>query len=244
MSTGNEWAVSVVIPVYNGALYLQEALHSILAQTTAPREIVLVDDGSTDDSPALIQDIAASAPIPIRYEHQINQGAAAARNRGIELAASPLIAFLDQDDLWLPQKLASQISLLRQQPEAGYSITHMEFFIEAGATPPVWVRPERLQGAQLGYLPSCLLVWRKTFEWVGTFDTNLPNGSDTDWLGRVREAQIPIAIVPEVLTRNRVHAGNQSQFVQGNRQDLYRAVRNALRRKQRPSVGNADSGLT
>jgi glycosyltransferase involved in cell wall biosynthesis len=242
MLADDEWGVSVVIPVYNGARYLNEALQSILAQTEAPREVILVDDGSTDDSAILIQQVAASAPIPMRYTQQANHGTAAARNRGIELAAGPLIAFLDQDDLWLPQKLARQVALLRQQPEAGYSITHMEFFIEPGLIQPAWIRPERLQGAQVGYLPSCLLARRETFERVGMFDPSLPNGSDTDWFGRVREAQIQIAIDPAVLVRNRIHDGNQSRFVQGNRQDLYGVVRNALRRKRLPGVADVGVG--
>lgn len=232
MPTSDEWDVSVVVPVYNGARYLNETLQSILVQTTVPREVILVDDGSTDDSAALIQRLAASAPIPLRYALQANQGTAAARNRGIELAANPLIAFLDQDDLWLPEKLAHQCDLLRRQPAAGYSITQVEFFMDGDGPPPAWVRAKRFEGLQPGYLPSCLLVRRSTFQQVGVFDPALRNGSDTDWFARVRDAGVGVTIAPEVLVRYRVHSGNQSQFVRENQRDLYEVARKALQRKR------------
>ncbi|MDQ1301793.1 MAG: hypothetical protein QG637_1715 [Chloroflexota bacterium] len=236
MSTSDEWGVSVVMPVYNGARYLIEAIQSILAQTEAPREIILVDDGSTDDSPALIQRAAASAPIPLRYTAQVNQGTAAARNRGIELAASPLIAFLDQDDLWLPEKLARQCDLLRRQPAAGYSITQVESFIDNGEPPPAWLRAGWLAGPQPVYLPSGLLVRRSTFQQVGVFDPMLRNGSDIDWFARVRSAGVAVAVAAEILVRYRVHSSNQSQFVRENQHDLYEVARKAIQRKRSPDA--------
>lgn len=240
MPASDKWGVSVVVPIYNGVRYLNEAIQSILAQIEAPREIILVDDGSTDDSPALIQRIAASAPIPLRYALQANHGTAAARNRGIELAASPLIAFLDQDDLWLPEKLCRQCDLLRRQPAAGYSITQVEFFMDGDGPQPAWVRTKRFEGPQPGYLPSCLLVRRSTFTQVGVFDPALRNGSDTDWFARVRDAGVDVAIAPEVLVRYRVHSGNQSQFVRENQRDLYEVARKALQRKRSTNAASME----
>ena len=240
MPTSDEWSVSVVVPVYNGARYLNETLQSILVQTTVPREVILVDDGSTDDSAALIQRAAAAAPIPMRYVPQANQGTAAARNRGVELAASPLIAFLDQDDLWLPEKLARQCDLLWHQPTAGYSITQVAFFMDGDGPPPAWVRAKWLEGPQPGYLPSCLLVRRSTFQQVGIFDSALRNGSDTDWFARVRDAGVGVTIAPEVLVRQRVHSGNQSQFVRENQRDMYQVARKALQRKRSPNAASTE----
>lgn len=233
-----EWGVSVVIPVYNGARYLSEAIQSMLAQTEAPREIILVDDGSTDDSAALIQRLAATTTIPLRYVHQANQGTAAARNRGIKLAAGPLIAFLDQDDLWLPEKLARQCDLLRRQPAAGYSITQVESFMDNGGPPPAWLRAGWLAEPQAVYLPSSLLVRRSTFQQVGVFDPTLRNGSDIDWFARVRSAGVAVAIASEVLVRYRIHSGNQSQFARENQREYYEIARRALQRKR---LQNAES---
>ena len=232
MPMSDEYSVSVVIPVYNGSRYLAETVQSVLAQTLAPQQIILVDDGSTDDSAALARQLAAASPIPVCCAPQANQGTAAARNHGIELAASPLIAFLDQDDLWLAPKLALQCDLLQRQPAAGYSITHVEFFVEGDGPPPAWVRAQRLEGPQPGYLPSCLLVRRRTFEQIGVFDPRLRNGSDTDWIGRARDAGVSVAIAPEVLVRHRVHGDNQSQHVRENQRDLYALARKAIQRKR------------
>jgi glycosyltransferase involved in cell wall biosynthesis len=100
--------ISVVIPCYNGAKYLREALDSVLAQTLPPLEVIVVDDGSTDDSAA----IAESFGPPVRVIRQSNQGESVARNRAIGEAKGEWVAFLDADDLWLPEKLAEQAKLM------------------------------------------------------------------------------------------------------------------------------------
>src|SRR3954453_22774254 len=92
--------VSVIVPVYNGAAYLPEAIGSALAQTVRPLEIVVVDDGSTDDSGRIAQQYEL-----VRYVWQANAGISAARNRGIEAAQGDVLALLDADDVWLPDKL-------------------------------------------------------------------------------------------------------------------------------------------
>src|SRR4051812_13046945 len=98
--------ISVVIPCYNGALYLRETLESALAQNYAPLEILVVDDGSEDDSAA----IAESCGAPVRVIRQPNQGESVARNRGIDEARGDWVAFLDADDLWEPEKLERQVA--------------------------------------------------------------------------------------------------------------------------------------
>lgn len=236
MSAGDAWGVSVVIPVYNGARYLNAAIQSVLAQTKAPREIILVDDGSTDDSAMVIQKAAASAPLPLRYAPQANQGTASARNRGIEQATCPLIAFLDQDDLWLPEKLSRQCELLRRHPAAGYSITHVELLLDNDGPPPPWLRAGWLAGPQPVFLPSCMLVRRRTLQEIGVFDPALRNGSDTDWFARARGAGVAVAIADEVLVRYRVHGANQSQFGRENQREYFEIVRKALQRKRVPPV--------
>lgn len=105
--------VSVVIPCYNGAKYLRETLDSVLAQTYQVLEVLVIDDGSTDDSAA----IAESYGPPIRMIRQPNQGESIARNRGIEEAKGDWIAFLDADDLWLPSKIEQQIRFLEENDE-------------------------------------------------------------------------------------------------------------------------------
>src|SRR5213078_156464 len=114
--TDEQPLVSVIIPVYNGARYLRAALESVFAQTYRPIEVIVVDDGSGDDSGV----IAQSFP-DVHFIHQENQGVAAARNHGFDAARGEFIAFLDQDDLWTPEKLKVQVNYLLNHPDVGYT---------------------------------------------------------------------------------------------------------------------------
>src|SRR2546422_627426 len=107
--------VSVVIPVYNGEQYLADAIQSVLDQTYPNFEAIVVDDGSTDGSAAVAKRVGEA----IRYVHQANGGVSKARNTGIAAARGTYLAFLDQDDLWLPDKLAAQVAYLDSHPEIG-----------------------------------------------------------------------------------------------------------------------------
>src|SRR5664280_1650862 len=113
--------VSVVIPTYNRLAYLREALDSVLAQTRAADEILVVDDGSTDGTEAAI----SALPAPVRYLRQQNAGPAAARNHGLREAKGDWIAFLDSDDLWVPEKLEAQMDFLERNPAVELLFAHM-----------------------------------------------------------------------------------------------------------------------
>lgn len=114
--------VAVVIPTYNRAALLARALASVRAQTVPAREVLVIDDGSTDDT----ADVCRAAGLPLRYERQANAGPSAARNLGARLAQAPWIAFLDSDDLWAPTKLAEQGAALAVAPAARWSLTSAE----------------------------------------------------------------------------------------------------------------------
>ena len=114
--------VSVVIPTFNRAFQIGEAIRSVLQQTQPPSEVIVVDDGSTDDT----ADVCAAFGHPVRYVRQTNAGVSAARNHGARLAAGDLIAFIDSDDVWRPEKLAVQCAALAQDPGAEWSITGCE----------------------------------------------------------------------------------------------------------------------
>ena len=108
--------VSVVIPTYNRAALLVEAVESVLAQSVLPDELIVVDDGSTDDT----RDVCSRWPSPVRYIYQPNAGVSAARNHGIGEARGRYIAFLDSDDVWRPEKLAAQLAVMRALPSVGW----------------------------------------------------------------------------------------------------------------------------
>ena len=113
-------SVSVIIPTYNRARLLQEAVASALAQTSSVHEIIIVDDGSTDNT----ADVVSSMPPKVLYIHQQNSGLSAARNRGAAIATGEYLAFLDSDDLWEPEKLEIQLAVLQSCPGVMWGVTN------------------------------------------------------------------------------------------------------------------------
>ena len=224
--------VSVIVPVYNGARFLAATLASVRAQTYRDFETVVVDDGSTDGS----AEVAAGFG-DVRVVRQANQGCAKARNEGVAAARGGLLAFLDADDLWTPDKLAVQTAHLAAHPAIGYSIARQEIFLEPGATRPPGLRPAHLEADQVGYLPSTLVVRREVFVRVGGFDTSLAVASDVEWFVRAKDLAIPMAILPQILVRRRIHRTNISSDVNRNHAALLRVFKASIDRQRGRSGG-------
>ncbi|GIX49573.1 MAG: hypothetical protein KatS3mg131_3784 [Candidatus Tectimicrobiota bacterium] len=212
-------AVSVVIPVYNAERFLAETLDSVLCQSYGDFEVVLVDDGSTDASPAIACRYQQRYPDKVRLVRKRNGGPASARNLGIAQARGEFVAFLDADDLWLPQKLAKQVACLRAQPaEVGLVYTRAVKFDAEG----VWLLPRAYQRpAPSGWVyrdilrcnpvPSpSVLVRRACFARVGGFDESLDIIEDQDMWARLARV-FRVALVDEVLCLYREHAGGRSK---------------------------------
>jgi glycosyltransferase involved in cell wall biosynthesis len=225
--TDEQPLVSVIIPVYNGARFLRAALESVLAQTYRAFEVIVVDDGSVDESGA----IAQSFP-EVHYIRQENQGVAAARNNGIDTARGEFFAFLDQDDLWTPEKLKVQIEYLLNQPDVGYTLTHQQYFLEPGAELPVWFRKELLSTVHTGWVLGTLVVRRTTFEQVGGFATGYSAANDSDWFFRAKAAEIPMVVVPELLLLKRIHEANDSGRAKEILSELLQVVKTSLDRQR------------
>lgn len=219
--------VSVIIPVYNGARFLRAALESVFAQTYRPFEVIVVDDGSADESGS----IAQSFP-EVLYIQQANQGVAAARNNGIDAARGEFYAFLDQDDLWKPEKLKLQIEYLQSHPEIGYTLTQQQFFLEPGASLPPWFRKDLLAAVHTGWVLGTLVVRRTVFEQVGNFATGYSAANDSDWFFRAKAAEIPMAVVPELLLLKRIHETNDSGRAKEVLSELLKVVKTSLDRQR------------
>lgn len=219
--------ISVIVPVYNGARFLAAALESVGAQHYRPAEVIVVDDGSTDDTAAVAKRYGG-----VRYLRQPNLGAAAARNAGAAAATGELLAFLDADDLWLPEKLTRQVRYLEQHPDVDAVVTHQRLAIAPGAERPGWVPQEWLERPQVGLVPSALMVRRTAFEAVGGFDVRYRTGEDTDWFARAKDAGVAVAILPETLVERHVHPASLTAQARDVPQALLRIVRDSLRRQR------------
>ena len=201
--------ISVIIPTYSYGRFLRDAIDSVLAQTVAPLEIIVVDDGSTDDTP----EIVASYGDRIRYIRQQNAGVGAARNSGIAAARGEYLAFLDSDDIWLPEKLARELACLEADPGLGLVHCGVEMF-DASGTVRIsmtgregWIAHEllRLDREVIASVGSCPLVPKRVVDEVGGFDESLPPSEDWDFVYRVA-LRYRIGFVPMVLVRYRLHS--------------------------------------
>lgn len=176
--------VSVVIPVFNGAPFVAKAVESIRAQGVPEVEVLVVDDGSTDGTQAVLEELERKAGI--RWFQQDHGGPARSRNRGIAEASGEFVALLDCDDVWLPGKLEAQLAVMRRRPEVGLVHTDFEVVREDGSVEErVHARhsAESLVRAFAGghvALPSTLLVRRAVLERVGALDPDLYGSEDSD----------------------------------------------------------------
>ena len=223
--------ISVVIPVYNAAAFLAEAVDSVLAQTVLPLEIVVVDDGSTDSSP----EVVARYGRALRYHYQANAGIGAARNQGVRLSKGALLAFLDADDLWSPDKLAWQIEALENHPQVDMVFGHMEHFFSPDLEEEARARLQLPVGAAPSYFASAMLVRRTGFERVGPFATQWRVGEFIDWYQRALQAGMQSHLCPQVVLRRRIHAANTTRSQSQSNSDYVRILRaGILRRRQAP----------
>lgn len=216
--------VSVIVPVYNAALYLTEALESAWRQTHPPHEIIVVDDGSTDDTAQVVSRFDSQFGAGIRYCFQQNRGTGAARNRGAQMATGDYLAFLDDDDIWLAQKLMRQQRAMASDPELDAVFGLVEEcrgkLVEGGG-PPI-----------PGFIPSTLLVRSDAFWQVGPFGTQWLIGEWADWYVRALELRLNLLVIPEVMARRRIHDSNKGILYSQARVEYTRVLRASLQRRR------------
>lgn len=213
--------VSVIIPTYNRGWIIKEAVDSVLSQDFLGFEIIVVDDGSTDNT----QDILSAYKNDIKVLKHNNQGVSAARNRGIALASGRFIAFLDSDDLWMPNKLSMQVDFLNINKEALICQTE-EIWIRKNVRVNQKKRHKKLSGMIFEpslclcmVSPSAVMIKRELFEAVGLFDESLPACEDYDLWLRISSGY-PVYLIDTPLTIKR--GGHDDQLSQAPGLDKYR----------------------
>lgn len=212
--------VSVIIPTYNRARFLLQAVESVRRQTYEDWELIVVDDGSTESTAAVLKSQAFSDP-RIRYVSQSHSGVSSARNHGLQMARHPWIAFLDSDDLWRPNKLERQVEALK--PATHLRIAH---------TDEIWIRgerrvnPKKIHRKHGGWIyryclarcvvsPSSVLIHRSIFDQEGLFDESYPVCEDYElWLRLC--CRLPVLLLRDPLTVKRGgHADQLSRSTWG-----------------------------
>lgn len=196
--------VSVVIPVYNGARYLSECIRSVCDQTLPAADIIVIDDGSEDDTPK----IAAEWSARVRYRRLPRGGAARARNHGVGLVETDVVAFLDSDDVWLPEKLERQMAMLALEADSTMVYGHTEQFVSTDLTPEEAAALKVNAAPLVGPSASTLLIRTHDFSRVGPLDETLPTGEFIEWCSRASDLGIKTVTVPEIVCRRRLHRHN------------------------------------
>jgi glycosyltransferase involved in cell wall biosynthesis len=220
-------AVTAVIAFFDSERYLAEAVDSVLAQTHAPIELILVDDGSSDRSP----EIARSYSPPARYLRRENGGPAAARNTGLAQASGSFVAFLDSDNRWLPRAIELQLAAFADDPALDVVFAQAREFVSAELDPSTLpARPPR--DGTTGVLVSSMLARRSVFDCVGLFDERLRVGEWVDWYARLHDSGCRVEVLPHVTVERRIHAENNTVVRWDDGREYAQVLKAALDRRR------------
>ena len=214
---------SVVMPVYNTEKYLADAIRSVLAQTQRVDEIIVVDDGSTDASAAIANSFGGA----VRVHTQPHGGASLARNVGAQMAQSEWVAFVDADDLWLPEKIELQCKALAENPDVAMAFGMVEQFI----SPDVEMNAKIPERAIPGIYAGALLLRRADFYRVGEF-AGWNQVEFIDWYARAVELGLRSVVLPQVVVRRRIHRANQTIAYPERKAEYARVLKAALDRRR------------
>lgn len=221
-------AYSVVIPAYNAADTIADALSSILTQSISPAEIIVVDDGSTDATASIVKTFGS--PVILLSQH--NQGCGAATNAGMYRVVSPLIAFLDADDVWLPGKADTQLLRLEKSSEISGLCTRAQTF-KGSISEPV------LGSAFDLWSRTTMIIRAEAARQIGPMaDPPGGRGDTVDWIARGRDLSLRFEMLPDVLALRRIRPGSLSygRDPEKDRGYLF-AVKRALDRKRSMRLG-------
>jgi glycosyltransferase involved in cell wall biosynthesis len=215
--------VSVVVPVHNGAEFIGAAINSIIGQSRRPAEIIVVDDGSTDESAA----VASSFP-DIKLIRQSQQGQGRARNEGARMATQEYLSFLDADDLWSATRIALQLEHLEADCESCILFGHA---VEFRALTPEGI-PEPLGLPMAAHLPGAMLLRTGTFWEIGGYQENWRVGEVVEWYARALDSAFAVKTLPEVLLYRRLHHNNLGRKEQNPSQEYLKIMRKIVERRR------------
>lgn len=223
--------VSVILPVFNGELFIADAINSVLEQTIAPCEIIVIDDGSNDKTSRVVLGFGDK----VKYVRKENGGVATARNLGLKYAIGKFIAFIDADDLWAKNKLEIQLNLIEKTKDLNIVIGFTQII-------PITMNVDRAildanPKVLLLYVLGCTLIKRSIFFEVGNFDEEMILSEDTDWFFRTMEAGIQIELHNDIVQFYRVHQNNITNDKKRNHLYQIKAYKKSLDRRRKLGKG-------
>lgn len=219
--------ITAVVTTYNAGALVEEAVASILAQTRVPDEIIVIDDGSTDDT----SDRLATYGPRVQHHLQANAGSSAARNAGWKLARSEWIAFLDADDLWMPRRLEQQEAWLAENPGIEAVFGLIQNFIQPGCEDVIDAVNNHVGEWLPGWTPGTVLMRRETLERIAGFRAELRSAEVIDWIIRLREAEVKMAMTEIEALGRRLHRANKGLGDSGGKSSL-RILRDFIARNK------------
>lgn len=198
-------SVSVITTVFNGAAYLRASIDSVLAQTLPPLELIVVDDGSVDETPAIL----ASYGDAIRMKRQQpNGGQSAAMVAGIAMARGDMLAFNDADDLWAPRKNELQVRALEADTTLDAVFGHVEQFVSPELDDEAKRRLTPPRAVLAGEVATCMTIRRATYDRIGSLDPSLDSSYFIDWLGRAKASGMKSLMLDDIVLQRRLHENN------------------------------------
>ncbi len=225
----NNPKISVILPVFNGERFLEEAIASMMHQGIHNIEMIAVDDGSTDGTAGILQKYAKK----IRIISQPNQGPASARNLGIKASVGELIAFLDADDLFEKSKLTDLLHRLEQDPHAGIAMGYIRRFQSPGIAVAKHLQVPDTEQPKLSLHLGSALIRRQVFDQIGLLEENMHFSEDIDWFLRAIENGIRFSILPKPVYCYRIHNENMTLDAEQSNRYLLRAFSRSLSRRRK-----------
>ena len=217
--------VSVLIPAFNARVFIRDSIESILNQSVIPGEIIVINDGSTDGTTEFLKSLKIDS---LKILEQTNQGVAAALNLGISNSKGEILTFLDADDIWLPNKLDSQLQVIN---EVDMAYTLIENFIDLSMDIDLSEKLDVNLNPFIGIHKSTLLIKKKSFLKVGLFDQER-KVEFLEWYARAKDFGLSESIVKKVLVKRRIHGGNQSILDKSLRNEFPKILKAILDRRR------------
>ena len=226
-----EGLVSVIIPVYNGEKRVADAIESALAQGTIVREIIVVDDGSTDATAETVRRFPQ-----VLLLQQANAGPAAARNAAIRVSTGDYIAPLDHDDLFTEGRTGAMVAALETDPEVLFVVGRQQLVVESGVDLPFWLHstdPEELERFRNEHGTGLMMMRRRAFDVVGSFDETMTGGGeDIDWVFRCNELGFRGVVIEDVVSVRRMRGGNLTMDEASMNRAMFKILQRRAQRRR------------